>query len=93
MIEHIAPRTTIHFDNLRGAMREAYYDVLTAGIRPTHLLASGTALRGYEAHAGQNDPPVTTFKGLPIYCDPTMPHDEMRLLNGGEVVAVIRYIS
>ena len=93
MIEKMAPRKSCSFDNLRNTMRDTYYELAQASTRITHLTAGRIALSGYDNLSEQNDPPVTTFKGLPVLFDPALLDNEMRFHNGGAVVAVIRHIS
>lgn len=70
-------QTSCPFDNLRAAMRDVYYELALVGRRPTHLAASKRPLCGYEMLCEQNDPPITTFKGLPIRLDVMVPDDEL----------------
>lgn len=88
------PRTTCAFDNLRHNMREVYYRLLAAGVTPTHWVAGREPLQAYELLSEQNDPPITTFKGLPgtLAPEPDM-EDRLRFLRHGEVVGEIVRIS
>jgi hypothetical protein len=92
-IVEIAARTTCAFDNLRPCMRSVFYRLVEAGNTPTHWVAGLKALSGYEALSEQNDPPVTTFKGLPGTLGIGMETDRLEFRRNGEVVGVIARIS
>ncbi len=75
-------------------MRRAYYDLQARGEVVASIGSALQPLAGYEALSEQNDPPVTTFKGIPVRLDATLPEDEMQLRAAdGTVLARIVGIS
>lgn len=86
-------RTTCAFDNLRMAMRDVFYRLVESGRTPTHWVAGLKALSAYELLSDQNDPPVTTFKGLPGTLGIGMETDRLEFRRNGEVVGVVWNIS
>jgi hypothetical protein len=93
VIETHGARLTCAFDQLRGVMRDVFYRLEAAGLKPTHARAGHRALIGYEGLCEQNDPPVTTFKGIPITLGPEMAPDRLAFFCGGRLVACIANIS
>jgi hypothetical protein len=93
MIRFSAARTSCQFDNLRNSMRHLYYKLVAADLQPTHILAGRDVLAGYEMLSEQNDPPITTFKGLPVRFSPHVAGDVMEFYCGREQVGELWGIS
>ena len=93
MVEVYGPKTTCAYDNLRARMREVYYGLAAAGMPVSHLTAAGRVLAAYDMLSEQNDPAVTTFKGLPIRFDAAVPDGELWFVSGEAVVGKVTHIS
>ncbi len=96
MIELFAPKTSCGFDNLRQKMREAFYTASLEDWNPYRILCGVAPLVGYEGLLERSPEldSVTTFKGIPMVVDRTVPNDEMRFVaRDGEIIAVIKGIS
>lgn len=86
-------RTSCAYDNLRHVMRNMFYRLTLAGTQPTGIRAGLDTLIGYEMLSEQNDPPVTTFKGVAVELDGTLPPDQMRFVCGNDVIGEIHHVS
>lgn len=88
-----ASRYTCAFDTLLSEMRDVFYRLVGAGFSPTHIVSAHAPLCAYEEQSLQHDPPVSTFKGLPLLLSVEIPGDEMRFMRGSEVLARLHSIS
>lgn len=93
VIEVNASRTTCAFDNLRQVMRDVFYQLEAKGLKPTAAKAGRWVLVGYEMLSEQNDPPVTTFKGIPVTLAPEIDRERMEFWCGDRLVGVVKGIS
>lgn len=90
MITTACPRTLSVFDNLLEGMCHVFYQLEE---RPTHILAANNPLVGYECLVERQNQPVTTFKGIPVLIDTTLPKDEMHFMRNGVVIGRLHSIS
>lgn len=95
MIRVDGTKTTCAFDNLLGAMRVAFYETVASGTTVDEVRSAVKPLCGYEqiTSKGPEDTEPTTFKGIPVVVDASIPAREIQFRSRGECVAVVYNVS
>lgn len=100
VIEVNAARTCTRADNLCSSMREVYYRLIAAGIRPTHIYAAPLPLVYYEELLRASPDPTTIsaapntfFKDLLMTCPEAIASDEVHFMFKQEVAGKVTNIS